>query len=349
MPSFSLRKLGAVLFAGALLWLGIRYLLPVFLPFLLAAVMALASEPLVRVFRQRLKLPQAAAAGVGVALALVMLALVLTVLGALVVRQVQALTVQMPDLGDTAMEGLSSLHTWLSGVAEHTPEGIRAMAMESVDALFSDSSVFLKQVTAWATSLASGVVSRLPNSALSVGTWLLASFMFSAKLPKIRDWFARHQPKDWHEKYLPALQRMKESVLGWLKAQLKLIGVTFCILVTGFFLLRVENALLMALVIALVDGLPVFGTGLIMIPWGIVSLTQGNTVLGVGLLSTYAAAALTRSVLEPRFVGRQLGLDPLVTLAAIYVGFQLWGIPGLIFAPLLTVTAAQFLSLHKEL
>lgn len=349
MPSFSLKNLVTALLVGALLWLGIRYLLPVFLPFLLAAAMALASEPLVRVFRQRLKLPQAAAAGAGVAVSLVVLMLALTVLGALAVRQVQALAKRMPDLGDTAMQGLRSLHSWLSGVAAHTPESIRSMAMESVDALFSDSSVFLGQVTAWATSLASGMVSRLPDSALSVGTWLLASFMFAAKLPKLRAWASRHLPKNWHEKYLPALQRMKESALGWLKAQLKLIGVTFCILITGFFLLRVENALLLALVIALVDALPVFGTGLIMIPWGIVSLVQGNTVFGIGLLATYAAAALTRSVLEPRFVGRQLGLDPLVTLAAIYAGYRLWGIPGLIFAPLLTVTAAQLLSARKEL
>lgn len=349
MPSFSLKKLPSALLVVALLWLGIRYLLPIALPFLLAAVMALASEPLVRVFRQRLKLPQAAAAGVGVAVALVVLALGLTGLGALMVRQVQALAARMPDLGDAAKQGLQSLHSWMAGVAAHTPESIRPMATESVDALFSDSSVFLGQVSTLVTSLASGMVSRLPDSALGFGTWLLASFMFSAKLPKIRVWVAEHLPKEWSEKYLPALQRMKMSALGWLKAQLKLIAVTFGILTTGFFLLRVENALLLAVVIALVDALPVFGTGLIMIPWGVVNLVQGNTVFGVGLLATYAAAALTRSVLEPRFVGRQLGLDSLVTLAAIYVGYRLWGIPGLIFAPLLTVTAAQFLSLHKEL
>lgn len=349
MSSFSFKNLLMTLIAGVLLWLGIRYLLPIALPFLLAAVMALISEPVVRVFRQRLKLPQAAAAGAGVSVTLVILVLIVMVLGALVVRQVQALAKRMPDLGETAMQGLDALHFWLLGVASNAPESIRSMATESVDGLFSNGSVFLSQVTSLATSLASGMVSRLPDGALSIGTWLLASFMFSAKLPAIRAWISRHTPKDWSEKYLPALRRMKHFILGWLKAQLKLMGVTFSILIVGFFLLRVENAVILALVIALVDALPVFGTGLIMIPWGVVNLVQGNTVLGVGLLATYAAAALSRSVLEPKFVGRQLGLDSLVTLAAIYTGYRLWGIPGLIFAPLLTVTATQFLSLRKEM
>lgn len=349
MPSFSFKNILTALIAGILLWLGIRYLLPIALPFLLAGVMALISEPVVGVFRQRLKLPQAVAAGAGVSITLVMLTLILMVLGALAVRQVQALAQRMPDLGAAAAQGLDALHTWLLGVAAGAPEGIRTMATQSVDELFSDGSVFLSQVTSLAASLASGMVSRLPDSFLGIGTWLLASFMFSAKLPAIRQWIAGHTPREWKEKYLPALGRMKHFVLGWLKAQLKLMSVTFGILMVGFFLLRVENALILAVVIALVDALPVFGTGLIMIPWGVVNLVQGNTVLGVGLLATYAAAALSRSVLEPKFVGRQLGLDSLVTLAAIYTGYRLWGIPGLILAPLLTVTVAQFLAAQKQL
>ena len=79
-----------------------------------------------------------------------------------------------------------------------------------------------------------------------------------------------------------------------------------------------------------------------MLPWALVCFLQGNTLRAIGLVCTYAVAALSRSVLEPRLVGRQLGLDPLVTLAALYAGYQLWGIGGMILSPMLAVAAMQF-------
>ena len=96
------------------------------------------------------------------------------------------------------------------------------------------------------------------------------------------------------------------------------------------------------------DALPVLGTGTVLVPWSLVCLLQGDTVRGIGLLGVYAAASLTRSVLEPRFIGRQLGLDPLVTLLAMYAGYRLWGLAGMILAPLLAVTVTQFFIAPKE-
>ena len=94
-------------------------------------------------------------------------------------------------------------------------------------------------------------------------------------------------------------------------------------------------------VVALVDALPMLGVGTILIPWGLIVMLQGNSALGFGLLALYVAASMTRSVLEPRMVGRQLGLNPLTTLAVVYVGYKLWGILGMILAPVLAVTVAQ--------
>ena len=92
---------------------------------------------------------------------------------------------------------------------------------------------------------------------------------------------------------------------------------------------------------ALVDAAPLLGTGTILIPWSVVSLQQGSHIRAVGLLGIYAVAALTRSALEPRFVGKQLGIDPLLTLIALYAGYRIWGISGMILSPLIAVTAVQ--------
>ena len=97
----------------------------------------------------------------------------------------------------------------------------------------------------------------------------------------------------------------------------------------------------MALLTAVVDAVPLLGTGTVLVPWALVSFLSGEPVRAVGLLGGYVTALLTRSALEPKLLGRQLGLDPLAALVALYIGFRLWGFGGMILAPILTVTARE--------
>ena len=95
------------------------------------------------------------------------------------------------------------------------------------------------------------------------------------------------------------------------------------------------------LAVSLVDALPVLGTGTVLVPWAVICFLQGEGARAIGLLGVYAVVTLSRSMLEPKLVGRHLGLDPLVTLMALYAGYRLWGVGGMIFAPLLAVTIMQ--------
>lgn len=348
MSSPIFKKLAVFLLATLLIWLLARYLLPIAMPFLLAALLALSAEPLVRFFHSKAHLSRSAATGIGVSMTLGILALIAMVLGALLLRQLQSLVGVVPDLEGTALDGLSSLQSWLLGVAEGAPAAIRPIATRSVEALFTDGSAMVDRVSSWILGLASGAVSKLPDSALGIGTWLLAGFMISAKLPQIHAWLTLQLPQSWHQQVKPTLHRLKKAVFGWLTAQLKLISVTFLVLAAGFYLLHFSHWIVWAAAISLVDALPILGTGMVLIPWSIVCLIQGDTVRAIGLLGVFAAATLLRSILEPKLVGKQLGLDPLLTLAAMYTGYRLWGFGGLIFAPLLTVTAMQVLQLQKE-
>ena len=116
------------------------------------------------------------------------------------------------------------------------------------------------------------------------------------------------------------------------------------ILFLGLVVLRIPYALPWAAGICLVDAFPILGTGTVLLPWGLVCLLQGDTARAIGLISLYVAVSLTRSMLEPKFLSRHLGLDPLVTLIALYAGFRLWGIGGMILAPILTVVTIQIVS-----
>lgn len=336
-----LRKIGIALFLSAALWLLGRYLLPILLPFLLAGLLALSAEPLVSFLHGRLRLPRAAASGIGVLIALLLTVLLVLTLCALLLRQLGNLSGVLPDLGQTAQEGMESLEGFLMNLAQKTPQAVSPILTHGVENFFSDSTQLLDQVTAKALSLASGVLTRIPDSALGFGTWILASFMISAKLPAIRSWAAQKLPDSWRQQYLPAVKRLKRSLSGWLTAQLKLTGITFGILCGGFLMLKIHHAPLWAVLISLMDALPVLGTGTVLVPWSLVCFLQGEHARSLGLLGIYAVAALLRSVLEPKLIGKQLGLDPLVTLLAMYAGYRLWGIAGMLFSPLLAVTVTQ--------
>lgn len=332
-------------FCILLAYLAVRYLLPLALPFLLGAGLALAAEPLVSLLGRRL--PRAAASGIGVTMTFAILTLLVLVLCGLLIRELGLLADVLPELLEAARGGMESLELFLTDLVARSPETVRPLLIEQVEGLFSGGSALLDRATGWLLSLASSVLTKLPDSALGFGTGIIASFMISAKLPVWRDWLRSRLPGERLRPFLDTVKGLKTAVFGWLKAQVKLSGVTWAVVTAGFFLLGIRYAPLWAVAVALVDAFPVLGTGTILVPWSLVSFLQADTARAFGLLGLYGAVTLIRSLLEPRLVGRQLGLDPLVTLFALYAGYQLWGLPGMILSPILAVTATQLLEARK--
>lgn len=336
--------LGSVLLG---MFIGIRYLLPLIFPFLLGGALALAAEPLVKFLCRRLHLPRGAAAGIGVGLSFVFLTLTVLLLGALLLRQLRLLAGILPNLEGSLRSGMQTLSLQLTGLADRLPGGISGVLKGRIQNLFSGGSEVLDQTGAYLLRLASGVLSRVPGRALSFATAVIASFMISAKLPRLKEALRSRLGSQKLQPLFAALGRLRHGIFCWLKAQAKLSAITFSLAAIGLLLLRVPYAPLWAAVIALVDAFPILGTGSVLIPWSLVSFLQGDPMLAFGLLGLYAAAAVTRTVLEPRLVGKQLGLDPLVTLIALYAGFKLFGLPGMIFAPVAAVTVTQLMELTR--
>ena len=336
----------AALFAGAFLF--IRYLLPLVLPFLLGAGLAVAAEPPVGFLCHRLKLKRPLATAIGVSMAFCFLTLVVMVLCAFLVRQLRGLTGLLPQLETALHTGMDTADRWLLNLSGRVPGELGTLMTRNVHSLFAGGDALLGRVTDMALKLASGILSHVPDSALGLGTGIISSYMISAKLPKIRSWLANQLTAAQLGPILGAVGRLKEGLFGWLKAQVRLSGVTFLLTGTVFLLLRIPQALLWAVLVALVDAFPILGTGTVLVPWSIFSFLQGDHFLAFGLLGLYGATALTRSVLEPRLLGRQLGLDPLVTLIALYAGYRLWGIGGMLLTPVLAVAATQLISSNHK-
>lgn len=325
----------------AVLWLTVKFLLPLLSPFLLGALLALAAEPMVRFLCRRARMPRAVSTAVGVSMAFCFLALLLLILCAFALRQLKALAGVLPDLEETAKAGLTLVQTRLLELAAHAPKGIRPLLEDNVRTLLADSGSLLGKLTAWLLGLAGSLLAHVPDSALGLGTAILSAFLISAKLPRIRKWLCQRIPNEQLRSALETARRMRKVLLRWLLAQCKLMSITFAIVAAGLTLLRIPSSFLWALLVALVDALPILGTGTVLVPWSVVCFLQGDTPRALGILGIYITAALTRSMLEPKLLGKHLGLDPLVTLIALYIGYRLWGVGGMILAPLLTVAVLQ--------
>ena len=338
---FPRQTLLSMLAVFAAVWLTGKYLLPLVSPFLLGAALALAAEPMVRFLNRRVRIPRTVSTTIGVSMAFCLLALLLLTLCAFALRQLKNLAGILPDLEETARTGLALVQTQLLELVSHAPQGIRPLLQDNVRTLLADSGTLLGKLTAWLLGLAGSLLSHVPDSALGLGTAILSAFLISAKLPRIHQWLRRRIPGQQLRILLDSVRRMRGVLGKWLLAQCKLMSLTFCILAAGLTLLRIPGSLLWAVLVALVDALPILGTGTVLVPWSVVSFLQGDTPRALGILGIYITAALTRSMLEPKLLGKHLGLDPLVTLMALYIGYRLWGVGGMILAPLLTVAVLQ--------
>ncbi len=335
------RKFIISFLAAISLFLLLRFLLPLLLPFLVGGALALAAEPIASFCSRRLRLPRPLASGISVALAFSLLTLCVILLLGLLLRELRLLAGILPELEGTMRSGMDALSRWLLELTSKAPDSIRPLLARNVSNFFSSGSALLDRATEWLLGLASTLLTSMPDRFLSVGTAILSSFMISAKLPKFRGFWESRDLRSRLAPVVDTFRRIKTALLGWLRAQLRLSTVTFLLAAVGLLLLRIPYAPLWALLVALVDALPILGSGTALVPWSLVCFLQGDRFRAFGLLLLYGTAALTRTLLEPRLVGRQLGLDPLVTLLSLYIGYRLWGFAGMLLAPAMAVAVMQ--------
>lgn len=340
-----------ILLRGSILALfvfGIRWILPAMLPFLVGLLVALTAEPLTGLLRDRMRLPRGLATGISITAAYGLLLLALYWLGRLAVREMDLLAQRLPALMERMDETAGQVEKLLLQAAQRAPERLRGALTENIRSLLSDGSALVQGFSGRVLNMASRMIVSLPDALVFLGTAVTSGFLISARLPRLREMLHGRLNGAFGGRVVLTLHNLRVNLLGFLRAQGKLMGLTFCILTMGFFILRIKHALIPAALTALVDALPMLGTGTVLIPWGLLAFLQGNHALALGLLALYGLCTLCRSMLEPRFLGRQLGLSPLLTLGAVYLGYRFWGILGMILAPVLGVTVMDLWDMGRE-
>lgn len=337
-------RLLLILVLGVLgIWLTVRFLLPIGLPFLLGwGICRLARRPAAALGRKS-GLPGWLCSLVCVGAVFALLSGGIYLLGQLLVGQLQRLGSRLPEL-IASMEGpVEELYDRLLRLTRRLPDSLREAAEQWVEELFAGGSGMVERLSQWLLGLVGRIISCLPGLFLFLLATLLSAYLFSSREEALRRLWRRQLPEQLQSRLRSGIRRLKGTLIQYGKAELKLCGLTFGLLAVGLFLIRgfSLSSLLIALLIAVVDALPVFGSGTVLVPWAVVAFLQGGSGRALGLLGLYAAAAIGRAFLEPRILGKQMGLDPLLTLLCIYGGFRLFGIPGLILTPILAMLLKQ--------
>ena len=318
-----------------LCWLALRAI-PLVLPFLLALILSALLNPLVRFLHRKLHINQKAVSVSIMALLYILIGLLIALAATQAVVVLQGLVTRAPDYyRDVIVPMLTEMGTQLDQWIENLSPAWSA----SFDALQrSLSSTLGEQVASFSgkgVTFLSRVVGSIPGFLIALVFTVLLSFFISAQYDKVTAFFRKILPPKATDIYHEMTRLLRGTVFKYIRAVIILMLCTFVELTIGFLILGVSNPVLKAAGVAIFDALPVFGTGGIMIPWVLAELLLQDFGLAWQLAVLYAIVTVIRNVIEPKVVGDQLGLNPIVSLISIYLGYKLLGVIGMIFFPIL--------------
>lgn len=194
-------------------------------------------------------------------------------------------------------------------------------------------------------SVISSITNGIPSFFIGLTFTIMLSVFISIQYDKVVLFMKNQLPNKAKSILTDTRKIMANTILKYIKAYIILMLITFVELSIGLLILKIPNAIGIAAGVAVFDALPFFGTGAIMIPWIIIELVQANYSLAIGLAIVYGVITLIRNVIEPKVVGDQLGLNPIVSLMSIYLGYRIFGVLGMIVFPIIVQIV---LALHKN-
>ncbi|MGJ3205685.1 sporulation integral membrane protein YtvI [Geobacillus sp. FJAT-46040] len=317
----------ALLFAVGL------WLVPYSVPLLFALATALLLEPSIRRLQENYKLKRAHAVTVIFSLFIIILGLSLYFLVVIFVQQVMALSQKLPYVLNEATKVLDRLiQTWQSYSS--------SIPQEIIDSLERGVNTVEQMLLSFATNLTQSLVhyiAAIPAFLIHFLVYLIALFLICLDLPQLKQGMRRYLSERTEQRLGMVVAQLSKAGIGFLKAQFLLSLITFFLALAGLFVLGVDYAALIALVIVVVDILPILGTGSVLVPWGLISMANGNNTLGIGLIVLFVVITVVRWIIEPKVFSTNLGISPLAALVSVYLGFQLLGFIGLFVGPVVVI------------
>lgn len=316
----------------AVVYFSLKYLLPMFLPFLAAYFLVYLLRPIVRLFNKRFRINRKVSS-------IILLGILVTILGL--------------AIGFIANAAIKQIKNFCCNYVKYEKK-LDNMTDKACDVLERYSGIESREIKEYVDKGIDSIseigkstetVNKVMNK--SISTVILIGEIFVFVLTMIissyymlnSDDDSKNNSKNDNEKSViyKDIRRLTSKVghvcIAYIKTQLIIMSITSVICFISFMLIKNDYALLLALIVGFLDALPLIGVGLILIPWGLVYIISGNYVNAAIILITFVICYLVREFIEPRLMGNQIGITPLVTIISMYVGYKVFGVIGVILGP----------------
>lgn len=309
-----------------------------YMPFLIAFIISLMIEPLIKYIMKKTKLTRRTSSIIIFIIVSIILLGILAWIIITLFSESSSLLQGLNDYFDKASVQVQELIQRLNFDKIKLSDEVLNIVQES-------SGDFLQTVSNWIRNALNGlinIVTKIPEIAICVGITILALYFICVDKIYILDQIEYHLPKVWVKRLSNHLKDLIQTLGGYLKAEATLILVSFIISLIGLYILsflnfNIQYPLLMALFIGFVDALPILGSGTVMVPWAIISGLNGDLSLGIAILALFIIMSIVRQFLEPKLVSKNIGVHPIFTLIAMYTGFKITGVIGLLIGPIVLI------------
>lgn len=304
-----------------------------FWPFLVGVVIALLLERLVNLLVVKTKVPRKAVGTILVILIFLLIAGLFVVIISSLVNEAISLSTNIPNIYESLKIGYNAIYNTATEILNRTPDTITKTVYD-----------FGLNILSKFTTIANNTVNSalnfimfIPNIMIYIIITFLATLFLVTDRRTIKKYAQDVLPSKILNQIATVVSETFKSLGQYIKAQLIIISITFVELLIAFIILGQDYPLTLALLVCLIDALPILGTGIVILPWAIYSAVTGNIGFGIGLLIAYLVITVVRQLVEPKIVSKNLGVHPFLTLLAMYFAFKLFGLVGLIIGPIVMV------------
>lgn len=316
-----------------------------FLPFVIGWIIALIASPVVRFFEEKLKIKRRGASIIVIVAVLASVILLVYAIISKLIQEASSFINELPVLWESIMALFNQVAANLEGVYNKLPADVQSTLNNFGQEMGSYFGDMMGDAGTPTFEAVGNVAKQLPDIFLGTVMCILSAYFFVADKNYMADAARKYVPDSVRYRFDLIRRSLRNAVGGYFKAQLKIEFWVYILLVIGLLTLHVRYALLVALGIAFMDLLPVFGTGTIMIPWAVVEILGKNYKMAVGLLIVWCVGQLVRQMIQPKIVGDSMGLDAIPTLFLLFIGYKAAGVAGMILAVPIGII---FINLYEE-
>lgn len=321
----------SLIFTGLFLWLGMKFII-YFMPFVIGWFIAFIVSPVVNWLEEHLKIVKKFGSAITIIVVLAAVIGIFYLAGRKLIDELQILLVNLPQMYGDFERGIANITDTLSGVIALLPEDLRTGGSAFASDVHNTVGNLVDKISEPTVLAAERIVRKIPSILIGTIVCILSAYFIVADRENLIAMSKKIAPDPIVKRMSLAIYNLKYSVGGYFKAQFQIMMVIWGILIIGFMILGIDFNFILSLVIAFLDFLPFFGTGTAFVPWIIYEILTADYKMAIGLLVLYPITQIVHRTIEPKLLGDSVGLNPLLTLALIYVGYKVGSVLGMIFA-----------------